>query len=372
MNRTQKDLPVPRIMRTKILEQISSKHLKSVQDITRELLNPFKSTKEVKIPVRKEKIIKEKETTKKVVSCEVFQEETKVLDSKAVNVLRNPHPRSKSKEFVSVKVSQEVVPSISNQKVSVIIGIRGTDRLQGLFHVIKSFRNQSLDSRIILVEQDTKPVCRAQVEPLVDIYLYTYSDRLYNRSWAFNCGSLLTRDEFLILHDCDLIVPKDYIQTSLRILGDKDFGFGWYQINYMTESSSISYPKGNLEFKGSFLNKQTVGGSLIIRNDFYQDIRGMDERFEGWGGEDNVFHFKACALGRLAWDGTDSGSHLIHYYHSHDNRNHNHGHINHAVIGEYYRGDRSKLREKISNLPPIGSPDRFGEFTLIDNTQRIP
>ena len=251
---------------------------------------------------------------------------------------------------------------VVKDRVSVIMAHRGRDRLDGLKRSIASLRAQSRECFIILVEQDREPVLRDVIEPLVDRYLFTFSPFLFNKSWAFNCGAMLANDEFLLLHDSDLIAPENYVREAIQILGKSGVALPWTRILYLTEESSILYPEEPLRVSHTFSSHQVCGGSLLVRREFYLEIGGMDERCEGWGGEDNAFFIKACKLGKVGRAHPVKGPTLIHYYHPLAPKSHRHYNINSHVMSEYYSRPVRDIKMRIKSLFPIGNPVKYDEL----------
>lgn len=264
----------------------------------------------------------------------------------------------------------EILPSYD--RISVVMGFRerDDDRLDALKKCIKSFREQTIDCYLILVEQDNTPLHQTELEPLVDSYLFTYSDDLFNRGWAFNCGAIIAPDDLILLHDCDLLVPKNYVKESIKILGTRDMALPWAKILYLTEDSSKKYPGGNPKISSVVTSQQAVGGSLIIRKNFYLRIGGMDERFWGWGGEDNAFYSKACKLGRISRASPVTGLNLLHHYHKIAPRGHHHIQINNNIQGEYHRMSAHDICDQVEKLRYIGDP-LMHQPTEKDRPERI-
>jgi hypothetical protein len=249
----------------------------------------------------------------------------------------------------------------SSARISVVMAFRGRDegRLEGLKKCIKGLRAQTIDCYIILIEQDRTPLHQEELEPLVDSYLFTYSNTLFNKSWAFNCGAIIAPDDLILLHDCDMLAPRNYVREAVRVLGTKDLALPWSKILYLTEESSRRYPDGPHKIHSTLTSHQVVGGSLIVRKDFYLRIGGMDERFEGWGGEDNAFYAKVCKLGRISRVSPVVGLTLMHHYHQGAVKTHPHNHINNHVLWQYYQGSDRDIMARIRGLDPIGDPLKY-------------
>jgi GT2 family glycosyltransferase len=193
--------------------------------------------------------------------------------------------------------------------VSVIIGHRGTERLGLLLATLRSFAAQErVRIECIVIEQDSRP--RIEKE-LPDWVRYFFQEAVsgkedYNRSAAFNLGARHAQGDTLLLHDNDMIVPSDYClkirdlsRLGYEAINIKRFVFYLNQNDSRRIMDSIEclkdctpvYVVQNLE----------AGGSVAINKDAYFSVGGMDERFIGWGGEDNEFWERCGQLKRWIW-----------------------------------------------------------------------
>lgn len=185
--------------------------------------------------------------------------------------------------------------------VSFIIGHRGMARLPLLLTMLKSIGGQTgCHIECIVVEQDNDEVIRRHLPEWVR-YIYTPSpteEMCYSRSWAFNVGAKAAKSPFLIFHDSDMLVPAVYARDLLHY---HQRGFDFVNIKrfifYLNEGSSRDLAKtGDFSRKPEFdaiVQNLEAGGSFGAGRKAYFDIGGFDERFIGWGGEDNEFWERA-------------------------------------------------------------------------------
>ena len=325
---------------------------------------------EKSITHKKGQIVPEEE---QVVSLETKETEkiksiTKLIVKKRDIKVKELRPSLQSVEPVEEHL--EKLPTYN--RVSVVMAFRGREdgRFEGLKKCIRSLREQTLDCYIILVEQDKIPVHQAELEPLVDSYLFTYSPAMFNKSWAFNCGVMIAPDDLIFLHDCDLLVPRNYVRESIRLLGTRDITLPWAKILYLTEESSKQYPGGNPKVSSIVTSHQGVGGSILVRKQFYLRIGGMDERFEGWGHEDNAFYVKAIKLGRMNRVSPITGLILLHHYHKLAPRSHPNSHINGHVLMQGYQGSDLDIMAMVKRLDPIGDPWKYTKEKERDDDQQ--
>ncbi len=188
-------------------------------------------------------------------------------------------------------------------KVSFIIGHKGEDKIAHLLLVIQSIAAQSFDLiECIVVEQSKYVQAREQLPEWVDYYhLETQESDLYNRSLSFNYGAQRAKGEYLILHDNDLLIPVCYTRSHVKLFEAgfdvanlKRFIFG---LSEKDTENTFSTNEINAHCTPDYvLQNAKGGGSLAIAKSAYEAIGGFDERFCGWGGEDNEFWQRAQVL----------------------------------------------------------------------------
>ncbi len=110
----------------------------------------------------------------------------------------------------------------------------------------------------------------------------------YNRSAAFNAGARSARGDVLVLHDNDIVVPRDYAAAAAAAI-DAGFEFAnLIRFLFYMRGTEIAF-----DAPPERVVQNTQGGSIVARRDAYFDIGGYDEEFVGWGGEDNDFWDRA-------------------------------------------------------------------------------
>jgi len=185
--------------------------------------------------------------------------------------------------------------------VSFVIGHRGIERAPLLLKTIESIAGQkNCNIECIVIEQDTEPLIEEMLPTWVK-YLFTpipYPDMSYSRSLAFNEGAKQASADCLIFHDNDMLIPNCYAQKALNIINQ---GYEFINLKrfifYLSKSSSKSYLENisninDIEFDAIVQNLEG-GGSFSASKEAYFEIGGFDERFVGWGGEDNEFWERA-------------------------------------------------------------------------------
>ncbi|MGA5297684.1 galactosyltransferase-related protein [Streptomyces koyangensis] len=160
--------------------------------------------------------------------------------------------------------------------------------------------------RVIAVEQDVRPRLRELVEPLVDDYVFAPNPGAYNYAWGRNIGVRAAPGRGPVcLLDIDMVVPEDFVRKCRDTMGGEVGAVLPYdEVLYLDERSSSAVvgglaasrsvlPAGAL--RGSFL-REVRGGAVVVDRAVYERIGGQDERFRGWGDEDNEFYRQLRAV----------------------------------------------------------------------------
>ncbi|GAB3443058.1 galactosyltransferase-related protein [Streptomonospora sediminis] len=210
--------------------------------------------------------------------------------------------------------------------------------------------------RVVVVEQDGAPRCRELVADLADTYVFAFNPGTFNKSWAINIGALsLPRARHICVLDADVVIEHDHLAGIVR---DLDTGppallpFG--DLLYLDRDSSgravrqrLGAPGAvRLEHLRGFGLRDVWGACVCVTAALFDGIGGYDERFRGWGDEDNEFYrqlLRRTAVPR--WDRP-----LPHLWHTR------------PVMS---RADGRRPNQHLARTPrppdadPIGRPDKY-------------
>ncbi|MCP9927903.1 glycosyltransferase family 2 protein [Cyanobium sp. CH-040] len=228
-------------------------------------------------------------------------------------------------------------------QISVLIGHRGLERLPLLLATLESLAAQTdVAFECVVIEQDEQPRI-AQLLPGWVRYMHTKPPRPgapYNRSRAFNAGALQARAPVLLLHDNDMLVPCGYLRRILEKVA-----LGYQAVNpkryvfYLCERHTVAVLEKSAALDAwpaeSIVQNLEAGGSVAITRQAYWEIGGMDEDFEGWGGEDNEFWDRCQILQCWIW-GYEP---LVHLWHCHQP-------LKHAACNPNLERSRQRLAEE--------------------------
>ena len=194
--------------------------------------------------------------------------------------------------------------------VQVVIPFRGSAgglRSRNLLACLLALRDQDFEPGrrwITVVESDAQARWANIIEPLADQYLFVPSSRAFNKSWAVNVGVVHCAAErpplIICILDADMIVDRYFLSRNVRrLLGGPHGGhlpFRWsLSLDGAASQTAIrrriwdGTPHVPLrELRGQLL-RDPPGGSLWLYPEVFHRVRGFDERYEGWGGEDGDF-----------------------------------------------------------------------------------
>jgi len=185
------------------------------------------------------------------------------------------------------------------------------ERYQNLLKTIKYLRD-NFNLELILVEQDTES--KIPDPSLFDQHIFTFSERPFNRSWAFNVGAVHSKTEKFYFGDCDLICPKDQMDKSVELLDTKGCVSPYSKVVDLQphESHKVdleSWVKISRPGRGGI---NLTGGIVGFRKDQFGKIAGWCEDFEGWGGEDDFQTWKVKNW--VTWEEIEGD--VFHLYHT--------------------------------------------------------
>ena len=135
--------------------------------------------------------------------------------------------------------------------------------------------------------------------------------------------------DILVFIDADSIPsPTALIESIGHVMRTKHWLFPYSTYYNLTEKGSEDFkenppwkhwrPEDGYEYEYVFPGPDpydrppAVGGSVILHREVWEKVRGYDERFQGWGGEDRAF---ALALETLAGDSVRYPAPIYHLWH---------------------------------------------------------
>ncbi|MEV0757265.1 galactosyltransferase-related protein [Streptosporangium sp. NPDC050280] len=195
----------------------------------------------------------------------------------------------------------------SGAQTVVVIPFRdrvGGARTRNLLACLAALRDQDgRDARVsvTVVESDSAPTWRDTVEPLVDHYVFARHDGHFNKSWAVNVGVRDTpgEPELICVLDTDILADRRFLSRNLdRMAREPELSaFLPYRRMFCLDPESSAAAvrrrceRGEadvpLDAVRALVLKEPPGACLWVRRTTFDAIGGFDERYQGWGGEDD-------------------------------------------------------------------------------------
>ena len=189
--------------------------------------------------------------------------------------------------------------------LSYLITYRNTDsaRKRNLHYLLASLATRT-DIEVILVEQDTNPCHKASDLPGTCNYLFAYNPGQFNKSWGLNLAAGLATTHKLVFADADMLLNEEsFEQIIMAFKAGADAINPYSQLINLDADESQMLINGasglNLKRAPSQMNRHDLnqyppfcGGVFAVSKHLYLETGGMDERFSGWGAEDDAMSMK--------------------------------------------------------------------------------
>ncbi|MEV4561043.1 galactosyltransferase-related protein [Kitasatospora sp. NPDC049285] len=181
---------------------------------------------------------------------------------------------------------------------------RGDDghRLRNLLACLAALRDQEPVAggyTVTVVEADDRPRHRELIEPLADEYLFAPHPGKFNKAWVVNAGVVnsAAKAETVCVFDADLLPDRSFVARSLDRFREPGVGafLPYRDVLYLDEGASEQAVRTRCVDAAAALDpaalrgfwmRRPVGGCVWLTREVFDRIGGMDERYEGWGGED--------------------------------------------------------------------------------------
>jgi hypothetical protein len=246
------------------------------------------------------------------------------------------------------------------------------DRRDNLLAVLRRLE-QRPPLEVIVFEQDTVPRFDPAPASTNRRTLFGYNPGPFNKSWGFNVAARQTARPVLVFADDDVLVGTSLYQAIERCRNGADAAKPYRSIVDLTADESRRVRAGDWEFvpqrpAGTAPNRETgqefvvfAGGLFVIGREPYLRLGGFDERFRGWGGEDDAMTIKLRRTGmRLAECGDHPALHLWHPREPEAKMGQPHYAANRKLLADYaaYRDDElARLCEVQRQL--VGNPHKY-------------
>jgi GT2 family glycosyltransferase len=151
------------------------------------------------------------------------------------------------------------------------------------------------------------------------------NDGYFLRCHGFNIGYRNTDADVLVFADNDILLNPESLNEAIENVIKNKGSASPYNVVYDLKEDDfktvINFP---LEFK--CLNRVSrcgfyAGGVVILHREAFEKLGGWDERFIGWGGEDDQFYTKIKKLEIPVFVNKSSIAYHLHHTRIHDSGN---------------------------------------------------
>jgi len=215
--------------------------------------------------------------------------------------------------------------------VCVIVPFYASDkhRTDNLLCVLKHYASLT-DVEILLVEQGTQPIALPALPRCVKRMFLINPEASqpggFNKSWGSNVAVRQTSRAILILMDADMLVDLNALIQAIKLTRTRTVATNpferWHDLELpATQAIRQQDNTSSIDFKavqGSAKRREReelnfCGGAFLVRRETYLQLGGYDERYVGWGGEDNCMDVKLKRSGHPLGQVKDSTA--IHLWH---------------------------------------------------------
>jgi hypothetical protein len=175
-------------------------------------------------------------------------------------------------------------------------------RARNLLACLLALRDQTLSRdryRVAVVESDSQPRWRDKLSRYADDYLFAEKAGPFNKCWTVNVGvqNSSGQAELICVLDADALVDSDFLARNRVRFQRPETGalLPYRDLFYLDSAASARaidercrrrLPEVDWSGLRGFLVHRAQGACVWLRRDVFDDIGGLDERYEGWGKED--------------------------------------------------------------------------------------
>jgi cellulose synthase/poly-beta-1,6-N-acetylglucosamine synthase-like glycosyltransferase len=212
-------------------------------------------------------------------------------------------------------------------KVSFLTTYRYCDqyRLVNLERVLAHISTEFPDWEIVVVEQDEESTLGSHALAKNIKYLHAYNPGPFNKSWGMNVAFRQSSGDILIVSDADMLIQAVDLQRAVSACEKEMDAVRPYGVlidmtadetkEFLQHGELPDVPAEERGYDREHVKESlcTAGGIYIITREFFVRSGGMDERFSGWGGEDDAMSVKMQSMSlRVAIARNATGWHLWH------------------------------------------------------------
>jgi len=138
--------------------------------------------------------------------------------------------------------------------------------------------------------------------PFAEICLGHSKSQLFSRAQAINDAASKAKTDCFLIADNDLIYDPDQILKAKAMLAGHPWIIPYSKVHNIQEDSTKKllrtepvWPLGR-PVRTVVRAQGTHGGLTLIPRKHFEAVNGFDERFVGWGGEDDAFAYSVDTI----------------------------------------------------------------------------
>ena len=186
--------------------------------------------------------------------------------------------------------------------VSILMTYRETSpqRRRNLLTTLQWLAREVPDVKALVLEQDSYPRLQGGLPHGNHQAVFAYNPHRFNKSWGLNVAMRVSGASIAVFTDADLIVAGG-VRALIQACGQRSpVAKPYRDVLDLSEEESERVHRGEHGFRPAprpgrqARNEHLVlcGGMFAIRADAFYHVGGWDERFVGWGGEDDALSLK--------------------------------------------------------------------------------
>jgi hypothetical protein len=187
------------------------------------------------------------------------------------------------------------------QGLSYLITYReaGSDERRDNLLAVISWLRQWPEIEVVVVEQDAVPRLDSPLEYGGGVARFAYNPGPFNKAWGLNVAVGFARGPLLAIGDADVIAPETFAVAAARCR-DVAAVKPYRSIVDLTPAETERVRGGEWALQparsvNALPNREGQGEHVVFAGGLF--LSGFDERFRGWGGEDDAMTQKLRRCG---------------------------------------------------------------------------
>lgn len=137
--------------------------------------------------------------------------------------------------------------------------------------------------------------------PTSEICTGTCTTFPFSKAEAVNHAARKAKNDIFVIMDADILINPKIIMKSINSLNKYAWIIPYTKVMDLDKKSTfslINHDPSSFLFKEMkpASSRKSNGGIYIMNRKTFQSVRGFDERFIGWGGEDDAFYAAVCCM----------------------------------------------------------------------------